>query len=76
MEITCYVTGSRDEFDLLFQEANVRFGAFKSGKYEVILRLPECNVKQSPYRYSRCKTIKGLHRKLRNNKHLIKDYTC
>ena len=31
-ELICYVSGSQEEFDLIFKEANVRFGRFKSGK--------------------------------------------
>lgn len=74
-ELICYVSGSQEEFDLICEEANVRFGKFKSGKWEITIRVPECNFKVSPYRYSRCRTIKGLYNKLKRNKHLIKDYT-
>jgi hypothetical protein len=73
-ELRCYVSGSQEEFNLLFTEANVRFSSFKSGRWEITIRVPECNFKVNPYRYSRCNTIMGLYRKLRNNKHLTKDY--
>ena len=42
-ELICYVSGSQEEFDLIFKEANVRFGRFKSGKWEITIRVPECN---------------------------------
>ena len=67
-ERICYVSGSQEEFDLICEEANVRFGKFKSGKWEITIRVPECNFKVSPYRYSRCRTIKGLYNKLKRNK--------
>ena len=73
-EVRCYVTGSRESFDELFERANVRFAEFntRTGIYSVDIRLPSAIVNHEPkYRFHRLKTISGLLRKLERYNCLI-----
>ena len=66
-EVRCYVTGSKESFEELFERANVRFADYNSrtNVYTVDIRLPSEIVNHEPkYRFHRLKTISGLLRKL------------
>ena len=66
-EVRCYVTGSKESFDELFERANVRFADYNSrtNVYTVDIRLPSTIVNHEPkYRFHRLKTISGLLKKL------------
>lgn len=72
MEVRVYVKGTKEDYDRLFVQANVRFGEYSNGKWVIDIRIPECNTKENPFRYQRITTIIGLIRKLSKNGHLIK----
>ena len=66
-EVRCYVTGSKESFDELFERANVRFADYNSrtNVYTVDIRLPSTIVNHEPkYRFHRLKTISGLLKNL------------
>ena len=64
-EVRCYVTGSKESFDELFERANVRFGEYHNGVWQVDLRLPSHIINHAPTnRFHYIKTIRGLLRKL------------
>ena len=66
-EVRCFVKGTKEQFDKLFETVNVRFAEFntRTGIYSVDIRLPSHIVNHKPkYRFHRLKTISGLLRKL------------
>ena len=73
--VRCYVTGSKESFEELFERANVRFADYNSrtSVYTVDIRLPSQIVNHKPkYRFHRLKTISGLLKKLKIHNCLIK----
>lgn len=74
-EVRCSVKGTKEQFDELFERANIRFGEYNSRTsiYMVDIRLPSEIVNHKPkYRFHRLKTISGLLRKLDRHNCLIK----
>ena len=74
-EVRCFVKGTKEQFDKLFETVNVRFAEFntRTGIYSVDIRLPSHIVNHKPkYRFHRLKTIKGLLKKLTLHNCLIK----
>lgn len=65
--VRCFLKGTREEYEELFERANVRFGEYntRTNIYTVDIRLPSEIVNHEPkYRFHRLKTITGLLRKL------------
>ena len=65
--VRCFLKGTKEEYEELFNRANVRFGEFntRTGIYSVDIRLPSHIVNHKPkYRFHRLKTISGLLKKL------------
>ena len=74
-EVRCFVKGTKEQFDKLFETVNVRFAEFntRTGIYSVYIRLPSHIVNNKPqYRFHRLKTINGLLKKLTLHNCLIK----
>ena len=73
--VRCFVKGTKEQFDKLFERANVRFADYNSrtSVYTVDIRLPSHIVNHKPkYRFHRLKTINGLLKKLTLHNCLIK----
>ncbi len=74
-EVRCFVKGTKEQFNKLFETVNVRFAEFntRTGIYSVDIRLPSHIVNHKPkYRFHRLKTINGLLKKLTLYNCLIK----
>ena len=71
--VRCVLKGTKEEYQELFDKANVRFGEYHNGVWQVDLRLPSHIVNHKPkYRFHRLKTINGLLKKLTLHNCLIK----
>lgn len=72
--VRCFLKGTKEENEELFERANVRFVEYNSRTsiYTVDIRLPSEIVNHEPkYRFHRLKTISGLLRKLERYNCLI-----
>ena len=71
--VRCFLKGTKEEYEELFDRANVRFGEYHNGLWQVDIRLPSHIINHEPkYRFHRLKTISGLLRKLDRYNCLIK----
>lgn len=71
--VRCVLKGTKEEYQELFDKANVRFGEYHNGVWQVDIRLPSHIVNHKPkYRFHRLKTINGLLKKLTLHNCLIK----
>ena len=71
--VRCFLKGTKEEYEELFNKANVRFGEYHNGVWQVDIRLPSHIVNHKPkYRFHRLKTINGLLKKLTLHNCLIK----
>ena len=71
--VRCFLKGTKEEYEELFDKANVRFGEYHNGVWQVDIRLPSHIVNHKPkYRFHRLKTINGLLKKLTLHNCLIK----
>ena len=63
--VRCFLKGTKEEYQELFNKANVRFGEYHNGVWQVDIRLPSHIINHQPTnRFHRLKTIRGLLRKL------------
>ena len=71
--VRCFLKGTKEEYQELFDKANVRFGEYHNGVWQVDIRLPSHIINHKPkYRFHRLKTINGLLKKLTLHNCLIK----
>ena len=71
--VRCVLKGTKEEYQELFDKANVRFGEYHNGVWQVDIRLPSHIVNHQPkYRFQRLKAINGLLKKLTLHNCLIK----
>lgn len=71
--VRCFLKGTKEEYEELFNKANVRFGEYHNGVWQVDIRLPSHIINHKPkYRFHRLKTINGLLKKLTLHNCLIK----
>ena len=71
--VRCVLKGTKEEYQELFDKANVRFGEYHNGVWQVDIRLPSHIINHKPkYRFHRLKTINGLLKKLTLHNCLIK----
>ena len=63
--VRCFLKGTKEEYEELFNKANVRFGEYHNGVWQVDIRLPSHIINHKPtYRFHYIRTIKWLLRKL------------
>ena len=63
--VRCVLKGTKEEYEELFDKANVRFGEYHNGVWQVDLRLPSHIINHAPTnRFHYIKTIRRLLRKL------------
>ena len=66
-EVRCFVKGTKESFEELFERANVRFADYNSRNsvYTVDIKLPSHIINHKPTnRFHYIKTIRGMLRKL------------
>ena len=70
--VRCFLKGTKEEYEELFDRANVRFGEYHNGLWQVDIRLPSHIINHEPTnRFHHLKTIRGLLRKLERKGLLI-----
>ena len=70
--VRCFLKGTKEEYEELFGKANVRFGEYHNGVWQVDIRLPSHIINHKPTnRFHYLKTIRGMLRKLERKGLLI-----
>ena len=70
--VRCFLKGTIEEYEELFDKANVRFGEYHNGLWQVDIRLPSHIINYKPTnRFHYIKTIRGILRKLERKGLLI-----
>ena len=70
--VRCFLKGTKEEYEELFDRANVRFGEYRKGVWQVDIRLPSHIINHKPTnRFHYIKTIRGILRKLERKGLLI-----